>query len=148
MSFSKNADFTVEMVKIMPVLLREVTRKHENQLTKLNLTVSHIVILDLLIEKTPCTMGEIAMSLGLTMSAVTGIIDKMIGIRLVKRERSTEDRRVVRVFLLQKGQNTVEHVRRLREDVISEMYSVLTDKERSEYLALLRKVYKNLLERK
>ncbi|MEA3489894.1 MAG: MarR family transcriptional regulator, partial [Candidatus Omnitrophota bacterium] len=122
MSFSKNADFTVEMVKIMPVLLREVTRKHENQLRKLNLTVSHIVILDLLIEKTPCTMGEIAMSLGLTMSAVTGIIDKMIGIRLVKRERSAEDRRVVRVVLLQKGQNTAEHVRRLREDVISEMY--------------------------
>ena len=140
--------FIREMTRMVPAMLRAFSKRNESALTKTNLAVSNIVVLDVLREKGPSTMGEIAKSLGLTMSAATGIVDKMIKVNLVRRERSPEDRRVVKVALLKKGLETAERMQKLRKDMISDMYSVLTDDEREQYLKLLRKVFENMLEKK
>ena len=140
--------FVKEMTKMMPALLREVSKKNESALTKMNLSLSHIVVLDVLNERGPSAMWDIAKSLGLTMSAATGIVDKMIKMNLVRRERSPEDRRVVKVAILKKGKDSIEKVQKMRKDVVRDMYSVLTDEERGQYLRMLKKVYMSMLEEK
>jgi DNA-binding MarR family transcriptional regulator len=140
-------DFASEMSRMMPLLLREVTKRQEGILVKGDLVVSHIIVLDLISEKGPCTMGDLARSMNLTMSAVTGIVDAMVKKGLVKRERSRKDRRVVKVAFLKKGENTVKHVNEQRSNMTSELYSVFNEKERNEYLRLIRKVYNGLVKK-
>ena len=137
-------DFGGEVAKILPLILRSVTQSHSTIFSKGTLAVPHVVILELLSEKGPCKMSELAKVLRLTMSAVTAIVDKMIALDLVKRERSLEDRRVVRVGLLKKGAEAAKRIGEERRKVANRIFSPLSEAEKREYLRLLRKVYNNL----
>lgn len=141
---AKNVDFGREISKIMPLIIREVTKKQMSIITKGLLTIPQFVILDLLVERDSCRMSELAKTLGFTMSAVTAIVDKMIKLKLVKRKRSSEDRRVVKVIILSKGGEAVGRVNEERRDAANRIFSPLTEEDRDEYLRLLRKVYNNL----
>lgn len=145
---AKNADFGRDISRIMPLIIREATRRQKSIITKGLLTVSQFVILDLLVEKGSCKMSGLAGALGFTMSAVTPIVDKMIRLKLVERERSSEDRRVVNVIMLDKGRQTVERLNEERRNITNSIFSPLTEEERNQYLRLLTKVYDNLRKRK
>ena len=140
-----STEFAKEMAKMLPTLMRAVTSRMETLLTKENLAVSHIVVLDMLKEKGVCTMGELAQALSLSMGAVTAVIDKMIAMGLVERERSTEDRRVVKVGLIEKGKSLASDVNKMRVDAARDLYSALTDAEKEEYLRMIRKIYDNII---
>ena len=137
-------NFGEEMAKVLPRMLREFARKQDSILAKGKIAIAHVVILDVLKEKESSTMGELAKILNLTMSAVTVIIDKMIELTLVKRERSKEDRRIVNVTLAKTGKDLMKKINEERESMTNEIFSVLTDKEKEEYLRLIRKVYESL----
>ncbi|MFH1305044.1 MAG: MarR family transcriptional regulator [Candidatus Omnitrophota bacterium] len=144
MAVREKDNFGSEVAKILPLILREVSKKQMTLFSKGTLSVPHVVILDLLKEKTSCKMGELAKMLSLTMSAVTGLVDKMVGLGLVKRERSRADRRVVRVSILKKGKQTVNRVEEMRRNMSDELFSVFTPGEKKEYLRLLKKVYRGI----
>jgi len=133
-------DFSAELARLLPLMLREVARRQKGTMTRGSLTVSHIVVLEILKEKGPSTMGALAWDLDLTMSAATSIVDKMIEHGLVKRERSKEDRRVVKVSMLKKGDGMVRLVNQERRAMTNEMFKALTESEKSEYLRLFRKM--------
>ena len=139
-------DFGREIAKILPAILREITSRHETIFSRSSMAVSHIVVLELLNEKGPSTMSELAKNLNLTMGAATGIVDKMVKSGFVKRERSSEDRRVVNVELLKKGKQVSGEIAKARRELSNKMFSVLTEKEKHEYLRLLKKVYSGLTE--
>ena len=140
----KKINFGSEIAKLLPIIIREATRRQANVFSKGKLSIPHLVILEFIDEKGPATMGELAKALQLSMGAVTSIVDKMIKMNLVKRERSQEDRRVVWVVPLKKGTETAKQVMKWREDMTNDLFSVLTESEKKEYLRLLKKVYSNL----
>lgn len=141
---NKNVDFGTEVSKIHPLIMRELTKRQMSIFSKGFLTIPQVVVLDLLAERGPCKMSELAKALGLTMSAVTVIVDKMIEFKLVKRERSTKDRRVVKVIMLNKGMKIARRARKERIHIVNDFLSPLTEKEKNEYLRLLKKVYGHL----
>lgn len=141
---AKSPDFGEEVSKMLPLIMREFTRRQKDIFSKGLLTVPQVVILDFLTERGSCKMNELAKILDLTMSAVTSIIDKMIKLRLVKRERSSEDRRVVNIIILSKGKEIITGIKEGRQNFINEFFSVLTEDEKSEYIRILGKVYNNL----
>ena len=146
MGHSSGFDFGAEVMKLMPRMLREVSRAQKSVIAKGNLAVPHIVVLDMLSSKKSCTMGELARTMDLTMSAATGIVDRMIELGLVKRERSASDRRVVRVTLLKKGSDLMRKINGERRRMIDRMFMALSDAERHEYLRLFRKVIESISE--
>lgn len=137
-------DFSGKVSKMLPAIIRETTRRQMSVFMKSSLTISQMVILDYLMENEICKMSDLAKVLNLTMSAVTAIVDKMIRTDLLKRERSNEDRRVVRIMLLKKGRELAVQVKKARSNSVKEMFSTLTDAEKREYLRILHKIYNNL----
>ncbi|MFH1848362.1 MAG: MarR family transcriptional regulator [Candidatus Omnitrophota bacterium] len=133
-------NFGSEISRLLPVIIREFGKQQSGLLSNGALTIHQLVILDLLLERKSCNMSEISRGLNLTMSAATAIIDKMIGSKLVKRERSTEDRRVVRVIMQAKGRDIIDKINKGRRDLANNVFSVLTASEKSEYLRFLKKV--------
>ncbi len=144
MEKGKGVHFGDEVSRVLPLIIREVSRRQMSVFSKGGLGLPHVVVLDLLRERGACRMGELAGTLHLTMSAVTGIVDRMIKLGLVKRERCVEDRRVVRVVLVKKGEEAARRVSEERRNTAEDIFSVLGASEKREYLRLLRKVYNNL----
>ena len=63
------------------------------------------------IEKMPLpTVGWIADQLGVRMSTVTHLLNDLEGRGLVRRERSSEDRRVVRLFVTSRGSKLLARI--------------------------------------
>ncbi len=140
-------DFGAEVAKILPLIMREFTKRSKSIFSELPLTIPQIVVLEFLTDHGPRKMNELATALHVTMSAVTVIVDKMIKLKLVKRERSSEDRRVVNVILLNKGRETARRIKDARRNLVNELFSTVTVEDRQQYLRILRKVYKNLRRR-
>jgi DNA-binding MarR family transcriptional regulator len=137
-----NSEFGRDLARMHPVILREAVMKQMPFFSKSGLSIQQVVVADLLREKGPSRMGEIAKALNLSMGAATAVIDKMIAGGLVKRDHSAEDRRVVTVALLMKGSETITKIEEERVRVLNDIFSVLSAGEKEEYLRLIRKVYK------
>ena len=147
MNKATQLDFGVQMAKMLPAIMREVTKKQDSFLSNSDLPVPGLLVLDFLREKHAATMGEISAVLHISMSSATGIIDKMIEQGYVLRERSDEDRRVVNVILADKGVRSAKKVNLERVEMLNNLYAVLDDKEHEEYLRLFTKVYDNIEEK-
>ncbi|MFH1846697.1 MAG: MarR family transcriptional regulator [Candidatus Omnitrophota bacterium] len=141
---NKRVDIGNEISRLQPLIFREVTKKQKTIFAKKGITFPHIIILDFLKENGTRKMGDLAEVLHLTMSAVTGIVDKMIEDGFVKREHSKKDRRIVMVTLIKKGKVIARQISEERRNIANDVFSVLTQKEKKEYLRLISKVHNEL----
>ncbi|NQT94908.1 MAG: MarR family transcriptional regulator [Candidatus Omnitrophica bacterium] len=148
MKENKPFHYETEIAKTAGALHRELANRLNRMFAGGKLTISHMIVLELLNEKKCSNMSEIAKILDLTMGAVTAIVDKMVEVQLVKRGHSEEDRRIVEVCLTKKGIDTAKKVTKNRLEIIKEVFSVMTKQEKQQYLKLLNKVYNGLRNRK
>jgi len=88
----------------------------------------------------PCIMREIADPLGLALSTATGVVDRLVKKNLVHRERSDEDRRIVKVKLTKEGEKIYENKKMGFMKLCEKMLSSLTAEEQRIYLALSKKI--------
>jgi len=136
----KGLDFGAEVLKIHPLIMREFARVQKKNFSDVHISIPHMVILDILEEKGMCKMNDLAKCLNFTMSAVTAIVDKMIKLKFVKRMRSSSDRRVVNVILLEKGRKVSEEIKRQKKECANKIFVSLTERDKKEYLRIINKV--------
>ncbi|KNF08344.1 transcriptional regulator [Gottschalkia purinilytica] len=74
-------------------------------------------------------MSNIANSLNISMSTATGIVDRLVSKNYLKRERSTNDRRIVVIKLSQEGKEIISNLKDTLNHYISNIYETLTDEE-------------------
>jgi DNA-binding MarR family transcriptional regulator len=87
-----------------------------------------------------CTMKQVGQSLCLALSTLTTVVDRLVARHLATRERSDEDRRVVRVRLAPAGQRLFQRCRQGRLRMAHAMLAALDEEERRSFLALFRKI--------
>jgi DNA-binding MarR family transcriptional regulator len=85
-------------------------------------------------------MSDIGRRLDITLSTATGIIDRLIEKKLVKRERNHGDRRVVRVLLTDKGRKTNEAYQDQKKEIFGMILDVLDPREQEELIMILEKI--------
>jgi DNA-binding MarR family transcriptional regulator len=90
--------------------------------------------------KGPLTMSEISRVLQLTLSAVTAVVDKLQKKKFVRRARSAEDRRLVRVELTAAGRKFYNLVESAHLTLTDSMLKILDPAERQAFLGLFRKI--------
>ena len=90
--------------------------------------------------KGACRMGEIAEHLGVVQSAVTPLVDRLEAHALVRRQRSSEDRRVWLVELTSQGEEVVAAEDQVYRRIAEEMLTPLSLSERTTLTELLERV--------
>jgi MarR family 2-MHQ and catechol resistance regulon transcriptional repressor len=105
---------------------------------KADLTMSQFAVLEALLHLGAMSQGDICHKLLLSGSNITTVIDNLEKRALVRRDRRTDDRRVVEVSLTPKGRQVIEayfpaHARR-----ITELFSALSSKQQDQLAALCR----------
>jgi DNA-binding MarR family transcriptional regulator len=87
-----------------------------------------------------CIMSHIADCIRLSLSSVTGLIDRLVEKKLVCRDRSTEDRRVVQVELTDEGRELHTSVMDSQVQFARGILKTLSAAEQDELLSLFGKI--------
>src|SRR5438067_2269035 len=77
---------------------------------EIDLTTSQLKVLFLLYSAGSASMGQLAASLGVTLSTVTGIVDRLVEHGMVVREEDPHDRRLVVCRLTSEGAAIAERL--------------------------------------
>jgi len=120
-----------------------ITQKElfDDEFGKLNIKEVNIIkVIDGLGE---CKMRDISNSLTLADSTLTGITDSLVRKNYIKRRRTEEDRRVVKVSLTEKGKNFSNLLTEKHLEIYDHMLDTLNNTEQLEILALFKKIAEN-----
>jgi MarR family 2-MHQ and catechol resistance regulon transcriptional repressor len=105
---------------------------------KADLTMSQFAVLEALLHLGPMSQGDIGGKLLLSGSNITTVIDNLEKRGLVRRERRTDDRRVVQVSLTAKGRQLIDGVFPDHARRITNLFAALTPKQQDQLAALCR----------
>lgn len=115
-------------------------KKLQDDLEKLDLTPPQFYVLATIGYAGGLPFGEIGEKMMVTVSNLTGIVDRLEEKGLVARERDVHDRRVIRVRLTEKGSKLYKNTIPLFEKSISQFFSPLDKSQQKELSSLLRKL--------
>lgn len=108
-----------------------------------DIAISHGDIIYALYNNSKMTMAEIAKKIGKDKSTVTALVDKLVRLGYVIKERDTEDTRVVYVSLTNKGIEIKPIFEKISKDVLETLYSDISENDKEDLIRILNKVYNN-----
>jgi DNA-binding MarR family transcriptional regulator len=95
----ENMEKTYEVMKKLKSIKESMHQMMQHQLKDMTLTGPQGMVIGLLMKNKSLRMSELADKMGLSVSTVSEIIDRMEKMEAVRRLKSTEDGRVVLVTL-------------------------------------------------
>ncbi|MBU0716351.1 MAG: MarR family transcriptional regulator [Verrucomicrobia bacterium] len=136
--------FADRLGRLMPRLMRHLMTQDRNYLARGMITLPQLWALHQVAECKTCTMCMLAQALGLKSSTVTGLVDRLVKLGLLKRFNSQADRRVVLAEITPKGRKILEHLHAERHESVIRMFQHVSQKERAAYLDIIVKILKAL----
>lgn len=135
----------VELLKSMRTLTRQfMDRERQNTRFFRSLGRHGEVVIILLGEYGVLTMGHIARLMGLSVSSMTVIVDRLEKAGYVTRERSHDDRRVVQLRITKKGEKIHQNALDAQVRFARLILSLLNTSEQQALLSLHRKIGERL----
>ncbi len=104
-----------------------------NKYTTGEITATQLAVLRILNEKGASNTSFLADSLGVTLSAITAMVNRLNRLDMVSRERRLKDRRQVWIKITPKGRTVLEEVEERRYFLLSIFFARYPQKDR-EYL--------------
>ncbi|WP_246940982.1 MarR family winged helix-turn-helix transcriptional regulator [Bacillus pinisoli] len=117
---------TEKSLRYIAAIIKQKGREILNQYT---ITPPQFVALQWLLENGDMTIGELSNKMYLACSTTTDLIDRMEKNQLVVRVKDENDRRVVRIHLLEEGARIIEDVIDKRQGYLAEVLSSFTKDE-------------------
>lgn len=105
----------------------------------LDLTVGQSYLLLVLDESQPISFKTLADKTYMTPGAMTQLIDSLEKLDYVKRVRGSTDRRIIHIYVTEKGARIIETIHKQRDQLMSKMLEVLTNDELEQMAAIQRK---------
>lgn len=93
------------------------------------ITSTQFIALQWMTEHDDLTIGELSNKIGLAFSTTTDLVDRMEKNDLVKRVRDSNDKRVVRVSVLNKGKEIIMEVIDKRQKYLGEVFEGFSNQE-------------------
>ena len=126
------------------VQIRRVRIGYAGRMTRilegLGTNIPQYTALAILEEKGEITMGTLADALGITMGAVTNIVDRLVEGGWATRERGTDDRRVVWVKISEAGRQALEKAVSAGADYVATWLEGVSPAERRAFIDMYRRI--------
>jgi DNA-binding MarR family transcriptional regulator len=110
-----------------------------------DLSVSHARVIYLLYKNDGMTQSELQQDLLIKASSITKLIDVLVEKGLVKRESSTEDARIKRIYLTNEGRKKEEILCKIKEETEATLLNTLSDAEHKNLIHSLKSIKMTLL---
>jgi len=142
--FSKELDQTIGYIHR---LVSSVIKRRTDALMQGKITFPQHIALEILSVEKSLKMKAIAKALHTSLPAATGLVNRLVAIKMAERIYDVNDRRVIYIALTSRGKVTLERIRKTRRKAIEEIFGVLSEGERQTYLGILRKVKRTFHEK-
>jgi DNA-binding MarR family transcriptional regulator len=104
------------------------------------LSGSQRIVLRALVDRGPMQVSEVAAQLGVTLSAATGLVDRLVKGKLALRERDQKDRRVVWVKVTPEGEAAVKAAEERRRAALKQLVGHLPESDLSTLCDILERL--------
>ncbi|MFJ7826981.1 MarR family winged helix-turn-helix transcriptional regulator [Psychrobacillus sp. NPDC096623] len=121
-----------------------IKQKGRKILSAYTITPPQFVALQWLLELGDMTIGDLSNKMYLAFSTTTDLIDRMEKSKLVKRIRDEQDRRVVRIHLLEEGARIIEEVIDKRQQYLEDVLQHFDQAEVTNLSILLEKLHQEM----
>ncbi|SDM77633.1 DNA-binding transcriptional regulator, MarR family [Psychrobacillus sp. OK028] len=121
-----------------------IKQKGRQILSAYTITPPQFVALQWLLELGDMTIGDLSNKMYLAFSTTTDLIDRMEKSKLVKRIRDEQDRRVVRIHLLEEGARIIEEVIDKRQQYLEDVLQQFDQAEVTNLSILLEKLHQEM----
>lgn len=123
---------------------RSIKSLLNNKLKSAGVTTSQWAILKLLSEKGTLTQVDIALNLRSDKATVGTVVEKIEKMGLIKKEKSTLDKRAYNILLTKSGENLVTNLVTAADDVNAQAFRGFSERQRKELDEHLNKIITNL----
>ena len=123
---------------------RSMKRALESRLSEYDVTASQYIVLARLNDENGISLSQLGERLYFDNPTVTGVVDRMERDGLVERRRVANDRRVINVFLTQKGKTLLGVIEEIANDINDRALSEFTTTDRVNFLKLLDSIWKKM----
>ncbi len=118
---------TVRIEENLRRVCYKIKKKGREILNDVDITPPQFEALQYLIHEQNLTIGELSSKMYLACSTVTDLLDRMERNELVKRVKDENDRRIVRIAVLEKGHDLLQSVMETRRHYVSDIMSELNE---------------------
>lgn len=133
MELEKIPHSNLEMVATIEKELRYISgivkQKGRELLSNYTITPPQFVALQWLFEFGDMTIGDLSNKMFLACSTTTDLVDRMEKNHLVMRVKDSQDRRVVRIHLLEEGERIIQEVIKKRQIYLEEVLKNFSEEE-------------------
>ncbi len=130
--------------RLMPRLMRGLLAREMNALSQGRLTVPQLSVLDYVAGAGRCTMGAIAAVFHMKPPTVTGVVDRLVGMGLLRRAPAEDDRRAVVAMATAKGRRVVEGYHGERRRTLAQMFEGVASPDRARFLRTMRRAVERI----
>ena len=110
-------------------IIQKTTTGRDRAWLSVELTMPQLKTLICVRKTNGATSGQIANTLGVALSTITGIVDRLAEHDLVSRHEDPRDRRITRVLPTPRGQQLVDDLLQVRNEAITALLSRLTSEQ-------------------
>ncbi len=122
---------------------RSMKKMLDARLSEFGVTSSQHTVLSTLAENDGLSLSEIGKRIYLDKPAITGLADRLEKDGLVERRRTSEDRRVIRLYLTKKGQNLLQRFEKIATEVDQDLVQVLSSSELNKFRDMLNRIWRS-----
>jgi DNA-binding MarR family transcriptional regulator len=128
------------MTKMIQVIDASIAPGKDHPFPDLALTPREFNILILLGKREELIMTELAAMIDSPLSTATRVVDRLVKKKLVQRERSERDRRIVIIRASEQGKLLHQDMQQKHLAASYKMLQILTEEEREVYVGLVGKL--------
>jgi Transcriptional regulators len=125
-------------------LNKQMQKRFCEELKPCDLTSAHAMYLIVLFENEGMTLKEVTENVGMDKANTTRVISDLKEKGYIYTDRTREGGRKFKVFLTDEGKIAAEIVRSAITKMLDNIFSILTDAERAQYIAILKKIITNM----
>ncbi len=137
--------FARQVSELAPRLMRSMWYFGRNYYTRGLISYPQLWALEHLYRHKECTMHDLADTLGTRGSTTTGLVDRLIKMKLANRRHSEKDRRVVFVAITPKGRQITRQIISQHQKTMMGLFAKLSPRDRKQYVEILEKLVGGLL---
>ncbi len=112
----------------------------KNDIKKTSFDLNEFTVLEVIYHKKKLSVAEIKEKVLVANSSLTYILDKLEKKDLIKRTKSTKDRRITHIELTNKGLIESNNIFPDHYEVLKDVYSILTTEEKNIIVELLKRL--------
>ena len=133
-------DQALELWIVLARAFDAVNRHSRASIARFGVGLTEFGVLEALYHKGPLAVCEVQRRILVESSSTTYVVDKLVARGLVRRMRSPQDRRVIRLQLTSRGRHVVERIFPPHAVAIRNAVGALSTHDRARAIDLLRKL--------